>query len=297
MIVDMMRNDLGRVARVGTVSVPELFTLERYPTVWQMTSLVTAETDASLDADLRRAASVGVGDGRPEGQNDGDPGGPGAGAARGLHRGDRVCRARTATPSSTSRFARPWSTSAGSGCRSASAAGSSGIRSAAGEYDECLLKGAVLGRAAAGVRAARDDALDAGRGVLSARTASAPAWRVGGVLRFPIRRSAGSRCARTVACQEPPGPLRVRLLLASNGGCRSWNAPRLQVAKRAGAREARRVAGQPRRRVPVPQDDESGGLRPALAWPTPTTCCSGTKTARSPSRRSRTSSSSSTARG
>jgi para-aminobenzoate synthetase/4-amino-4-deoxychorismate lyase len=43
MIVDMVRNDLGRIARTGTVRVPELFTTEKYDTVWQMTSTVTAE--------------------------------------------------------------------------------------------------------------------------------------------------------------------------------------------------------------------------------------------------------------
>jgi para-aminobenzoate synthetase / 4-amino-4-deoxychorismate lyase len=48
MIVDMVRNDLGRIARVGSVQVPELFTVEKYPTLWQMTSTVTAKTDASL---------------------------------------------------------------------------------------------------------------------------------------------------------------------------------------------------------------------------------------------------------
>ncbi len=46
MIVDMVRNDMGRIARIGSVRVPSLFQLERYPTVWQMTSTVTAETDA-----------------------------------------------------------------------------------------------------------------------------------------------------------------------------------------------------------------------------------------------------------
>lgn len=50
MIVDMVRNDLGRIARNNTVRVPELFTLEPYPTVWQMTSTVTAETTADLPA-------------------------------------------------------------------------------------------------------------------------------------------------------------------------------------------------------------------------------------------------------
>jgi len=42
MIVDMVRNDLGRVARIGSVEVPRLFTAEKYRTVWQMTTDVTA---------------------------------------------------------------------------------------------------------------------------------------------------------------------------------------------------------------------------------------------------------------
>src|SRR3990172_6368373 len=38
----------GRTTRVGSVKVPELFTVEKYPTLWQMTSTVTARTNASL---------------------------------------------------------------------------------------------------------------------------------------------------------------------------------------------------------------------------------------------------------
>ncbi len=43
MIVDLMRNDLGRVAKFGTVQVSDLFTLEPHGAVWQMVSTITAE--------------------------------------------------------------------------------------------------------------------------------------------------------------------------------------------------------------------------------------------------------------
>jgi len=48
MIVDMIRNDLGRVARTGTVQTERLFDIEKYPTVWQMTSTVKARSDSSI---------------------------------------------------------------------------------------------------------------------------------------------------------------------------------------------------------------------------------------------------------
>ena len=49
MIVDLLRNDLSRVARTGSVQVPALFEVETYPTLLQLTSTVTAELDAGKD--------------------------------------------------------------------------------------------------------------------------------------------------------------------------------------------------------------------------------------------------------
>ncbi len=48
MIVDMVRNDLGRIAHVGSVKVPSLLAVEQYPTIHTMTSTVEAMTDASM---------------------------------------------------------------------------------------------------------------------------------------------------------------------------------------------------------------------------------------------------------
>jgi para-aminobenzoate synthetase/4-amino-4-deoxychorismate lyase len=56
MIVDLLRNDLSRVAQPGSVEVPELFTVESYPTVHTMTSTVIAQLRQGLGAvDMIRA--------------------------------------------------------------------------------------------------------------------------------------------------------------------------------------------------------------------------------------------------
>jgi para-aminobenzoate synthetase / 4-amino-4-deoxychorismate lyase len=56
MIVDLMRNDLSRIAVPGSVAVPKLFSVETYPTIHQMTSTVTATLDDRHDAvDVIRA--------------------------------------------------------------------------------------------------------------------------------------------------------------------------------------------------------------------------------------------------
>jgi para-aminobenzoate synthetase component 1 len=52
MIVDLLRNDLGRVAKPGCVRAQPLFTLEKYPSVWTMTS--TIEADVPSETSLQQ---------------------------------------------------------------------------------------------------------------------------------------------------------------------------------------------------------------------------------------------------
>ncbi len=60
MIVDLLRNDIGRVAAPGSVSVPELFVVEPFPAVHHLVSTVRARLKPPLQAtDLLRACFPG----------------------------------------------------------------------------------------------------------------------------------------------------------------------------------------------------------------------------------------------
>ena len=61
MIVDMVRNDLGKIAKTGSVNTSSLFDIEKHPTVWQMTSNISCQTNAGLTEIMRAlfpAASI-----------------------------------------------------------------------------------------------------------------------------------------------------------------------------------------------------------------------------------------------
>lgn len=49
MIVDLVRNDLGRVSEIGSVKVPELFKLEAYANVYHLVSTIKSKMDSSKD--------------------------------------------------------------------------------------------------------------------------------------------------------------------------------------------------------------------------------------------------------
>lgn len=57
MIVDLVRNDLGRVADVGTVTVPELLAVHRAPGVWHLVSTVAARVPAAVPTSAVLAAA------------------------------------------------------------------------------------------------------------------------------------------------------------------------------------------------------------------------------------------------
>jgi para-aminobenzoate synthetase component 1 len=52
MIVDLLRNDLGRLAMPGSLQVETLFSLEQYPTIWTMTSSISAQAPTATLAQV-----------------------------------------------------------------------------------------------------------------------------------------------------------------------------------------------------------------------------------------------------
>ena len=60
MIVDLLRNDIGRVCKAGSVSVPRLFDIESFPAVHHLVSTVTGKLSEQYNSeDLLRACFPG----------------------------------------------------------------------------------------------------------------------------------------------------------------------------------------------------------------------------------------------
>ncbi len=150
MIVDLIRNDLARVAEVGSIAVTDAFAVERYPTVHQMTTTVTgrATQEAGFADVLRALFPCGSITGAPKlaarqllGAIERHPRGVYCGAV------GRIGRARAARLSVAIRTMEFAGTGAPGGRSDAVLGLGSGVvaeSTAADEYAECLLKGAFV---------------------------------------------------------------------------------------------------------------------------------------------------------
>lgn len=223
MVVDMVRNDLGRIADIGSVAVDELFTAERYPTVWQMTSLVSARSLAPLDAifaALHPSASI---TGAPKVRT--------MEIVRALERGPRGVYTGAVghiPPDGEARFNVAIRTAV---IDRRSATLSFGVGSGivwdsdgTAEYDECLLKGSVLGAPPVAFELLETFRWtpDAGYHLLDRHlarlTASAEYFGI------PVSMPAIEAALRH-AVHSADGAQRVRLLVARSGGVRTEQRP------------------------------------------------------------------------
>lgn len=66
MIVDLLRNDMGRISTTGSVHVNHLFSIERYATLWQMTSTITSHSEAPLSETIKALFPCGSVTGAPK---------------------------------------------------------------------------------------------------------------------------------------------------------------------------------------------------------------------------------------
>lgn len=224
MIVDMLRNDLGRVAEIGSVRTEALYALERYPTVWQMTSTVRAHSHASLPglfAALFPCASV--------------TGAPKAAAMRVIAQLERSPRgfytgaAGVVEPGGDATFAVAIRTLTfdRAGARVDYGTGSAVVWDSdpAGEYAECRAKAGVLS-----ARVPRPGLIETLRWTPDRgfRHAGAHLRRMrlsAAHLGIPARTATLRRALTAAARDFPAAPQRVRLTLSPAGRVRVEHAP------------------------------------------------------------------------
>ena len=227
MIVDLLRNDLGRIAQTGSVTVPELFAIEPYATVFQMTSTVQARLrpDIGFPQLLRAVFPCGSITGAPKHRTmalisdlESTPRGLYCGAigwidapAAGVCCGD-LCLSvaiRTLTLGPARRGARPLRLGVGAGIVHDSRADD--------EFDECLLKARFL--------TGLDPGFELFETVLATATGELPHLqrhlarlaRSAAVLGFAYDPETACSTLRKAAAAAPGAPRRLRLELAHDG--------------------------------------------------------------------------------
>ncbi|MCK6411872.1 MAG: aminodeoxychorismate synthase component I [Azonexus sp.] len=221
MIVDLLRNDLGRVAAAGSVRVERLFEVEAYPSVWQMVSEISAEL-APGGEDLGEEFATLLRAVFPCGSITGAPkiramqiAGELEAAPRGLYTGALGWR----SPADDLRLNVAIRTLAVGADRQARLGLGSGIvadSDPAAEWRECLLKGAFVHAADPGLRLIETLRLSTGNypalaGHL-ARLAGSAAW-----FGFACELPAVVATLRELAADKAIGDWRVRLTLGKDG--------------------------------------------------------------------------------
>ncbi|WP_322030735.1 aminodeoxychorismate synthase component I [Paraburkholderia sp. J76] len=245
MIVDLLRNDLSRVAQTGSVRVPALFSVEPYASVWQMTSTVEASLrEGTTFADAMRALF-------PCGSITGAPKHRTMEliealehAPRGLYTGttgwlEAPAAGETCGDFCLSVVIRTLILEAPSGGAGAARRGEMGVGAgivldsvAADEYEECRLKARFLTDADPGIECFETMYATRAHGVRHverhlARLAASAAW-----LGFPcdveaLRKRIDETCA---AFADDHAPHRVRLALGKSGAATLASAPLAALA-------------------------------------------------------------------
>ncbi|MBW7900641.1 MAG: aminodeoxychorismate synthase component I [Rhodocyclaceae bacterium] len=222
MIVDLIRNDLGRIARPGSVRVESLCTVETYPSVHQMTSTVAADCDAGLAEVFAALFPCGSITGAPKVRamqivRELEP------APRGLYTG----ALGWVGPGGDFRFAvaiRTLLLDADGGLRYGVGSGIVWDSEAAAEYAECLLKASFVTRADPGFRLIETLRLEDGDYPLLALHLDRLQTSAG-ALAFACDREAAAGALRALAAEWPQGVFRVRLTLGRGGDVELAAAP------------------------------------------------------------------------
>jgi para-aminobenzoate synthetase/4-amino-4-deoxychorismate lyase len=218
MIVDMVRNDLGRIATVGSVEVPQLFVPEKYPTLWQMTSVVQARSSASLPelfAAMHPCASI---TGAPKARTMDILAGLEQ-APRGIYTG----ALGFVGPDGNARFSVAIRTAVldHDSCRVTFGVGSGIVwdSDGASEYEECLLKAAILDRPSPAFELLETMRWDPDAGFVLLDRHLARLSGSAGYFDFAYDEPQ-IRQALAAAVHEAGGRRRIRLLLSRDGGMR-----------------------------------------------------------------------------
>ncbi|BEP35988.1 bifunctional anthranilate synthase component I family protein/class IV aminotransferase [Variovorax sp. V59] len=228
MIVDLLRNDIGRVACIGSVKVPTLFAIEPYATVFQMTSTVQARLRAGVGMPelLRAVFPCGSITGAPKhrtmewiGELESTPRGLYCGAIgwvdappEGAAIGDFCLSVaiRTLTLGAQRKGLRPLRLGIGAGIVQDS--------NAADEFEECLLKARFLTALDPGFELFETMLATPGEGIRYLDRHLARLARSAHVLGFRLDRGAAMQALREALPALAPGqPSRLRLALAHGG--------------------------------------------------------------------------------